>query len=198
MAVRVIVLKDQKPIDQIILRGENSMIGRRSDCEISIKDPAISGNHARIREVGDQLVIEDLGSTNGIIIGGKKVKQHVLQNEDLLTIGEHQIRVLISEDPKPKAAPKGDGPGYIQVVAGRGAGDRIELTESLTTIGEPGVQVAAVSRRPQGHFIVHVDGGKNKDQFPLVNGEPTGFKSRKLEAGDQIEVAGIQMEYCQD
>ena len=64
MAVRVIVLKDQKPIDQVILKGENSMIGRRSDCEISIKDPAISGNHARIREVGDQLVIEDLGSTS--------------------------------------------------------------------------------------------------------------------------------------
>ena len=66
----------------------------------------------------------------------------------------------------------------------------------MTTVGEPGIQVAAVSKRPQGHFIIHVDGGKEKDKVPLVNGEPTGFKSRKLEPGDVIEVADIQMEYC--
>ena len=45
----------------------------------------------------------------------------------------------------------------------------------------------------QGHFIIHVDGGKGK--VPLVNGEPTGFKARKLEHDDEIEVAGILMEY---
>jgi len=196
VSLKVIVLKNQKPIDQILVKGEIAMIGRKSDCEISIKDPAVSGNHARICEVGDQFVIEDLGSTNGIIIGGKKVKQHVLQNEDLLNIGEHQIKILISESAPPKAAVSGDSEGFIQVVKGAGAGDRIDLTEPLTTIGVPGVQVAAVSRRPQGHFIIHVDGGKNKDLFPMVNGEPTGFRSLKLEPGDQIEVAGIQMEYC--
>jgi ribosome-associated protein YbcJ (S4-like RNA binding protein) len=40
-----------------------------------------------------------------------------------------------------------------------------------------------------------VDGGKDKDKVPMVNGEPTGFKSRKLIDGDEIEVAGIEMEY---
>ena len=82
------------------------------------------------------------------------------------------------------------------MISGANACDRIELKEALTSIGEPGVQVAAVSKRPKGHYIIHVDGGKNKDKVPLVNGEPTGFKSRKLEPGDIIEVAGIQMEYC--
>jgi hypothetical protein len=65
----------------------------------------------------------------------------------------------------------------------------------MTTIGVPGIQVAAVSRRPQGHFIIHVDGGKEKARVPLVNGEPIGFKSHKLEDKDKIEVADTKMEY---
>ncbi len=69
------------------------------------------------------------------------------------------------------------------------------LTEGLTTLGTLGVQVAAVSKRPQGFFTIHVDGGKDKDKVPLVNEKPIGFKSHKLENGDRIEIAGLVMAY---
>ncbi len=210
MSVKVIVIKD-KPIDQFVISKELTSIGRKSDCDISLKDPAVSGKHAQIQCVGENYLIQDMGSTNGVTIGGRKLKQHVLKNEDIVTIGEHQLKFLISTSGKSdktnaassgqnkkkavSEAAAGQGGGYLKVLNGQDPGSKIMLTGGLTTVGEPGIQMAAVSKRPQGHFIIHVDGGKDKDRVPLVNDEPTGFKSRKLEPGDKIEVAGIEMEY---
>ncbi|MBD3647788.1 MAG: FHA domain-containing protein, partial [Pseudomonadales bacterium] len=70
MAIKIIVYKDKKPINQYELSKEEISVGRKSDCDVSIKDPAISGNHARIHKLGDKYVIQDLGSTNGIFING--------------------------------------------------------------------------------------------------------------------------------
>jgi pSer/pThr/pTyr-binding forkhead associated (FHA) protein len=207
--LKIIVIKEDKPIDQITFAGSTATIGRKSDCDISIKDPAVSGVHALIEKVGEKFVIKDNKSTNGIFMKGRKVQQHVLKHEDTITIGEHRLRFLIGDGTISKGAAGGGTvapvaapgeklaqvAGHLKVVSGKGEGSSISLEEGLTTIGEPGIQVAAVSRRPQGHFIIHVDGGKDKERVPLVNGEPTGFKSRKLENGDKIEVAGIMMEY---
>ena len=198
MVVKIVILKDDKPIDQVVIRGGTASIGRKSDCDISIKDPAVSGNHARLKKTRDGYLIEDLGSTNGVHIAGQRITQKILKNEDVVTIGEHQLRFLFSKTDagKNQVTESAVDGGYLKVISGANSGDRIELKEALTTLGEPGIQVAAVSKRPKGHFIIHVDGGKDRDKVPLVNGEPTGFKSRKLEPGDIIEVAGIEMEYC--
>lgn len=198
--MKIIVIRDDKPIDQVTVAGEFAVIGRKSDCDISIKDPAVSGSHARLQKIGDSYVIQDLGSTNGIYMKGRRIKQQVLKNEDVVTIGEHKLKFLIGDGTAPPKEPpkvyKNIGAkGFLRVLTGEHKGQKILLEEGLTTIGEPGIQVAAVSRRPQGHFIIHVDGGKDKERVPLVNGEPTGFKSRKLESGDTIEVAGVEMQY---
>lgn len=198
--LKIIVTKDDKPIDQVTFSGEEATIGRKSDCDISIKDPAVSGTHARLQKIGDSYMIADAGSTNGIFIKGRRIKQQVLKNEDVVTIGEHRLKFLImSSKTSSRAEPtkhRLDGPrGLLRVLSGPKAGNRILLEEGMTTIGKPGIQVAAVSRRPQGHFIIHVDGGKDRERVPLVNGEPIGFKSRKLEKSDKIQVAGIEFEY---
>jgi pSer/pThr/pTyr-binding forkhead associated (FHA) protein len=204
MPVRIVVLKEDKPIDQILITQDVVTIGRRSDCDISIKDPAVSGNHAKIQRADNKFLIMDDGSTNGVHIDGQQIKQRVLKNGDIVVIGTHQLRVIIDgkERPPPRrpaartAAPaRPSSLGQLKVLSGEKSGSTISLVEGLTTIGEPGVQVAAVSKRPQGFFIIHVDGGKDRERVPLVNGEPTGFKSRKLEDGDNIEVAGVQMQY---
>src|ERR1700738_3260308 len=48
----------------------------------------------------------------------------------------------------------------LQVLSGAFAGRELELSKALTTLGRPGVQVAAITRRSEGFFIVHVDSGK--------------------------------------
>jgi hypothetical protein len=80
----------------------------------------------------------------------------------------------------------------LQVLSGTFAGRELELKKALTTLGRPGLQVAAITRRAEGYFVVHVDGGKD-DRHPILNGESIGAKARKLEDSDVIEIAGVKM-----
>jgi predicted component of type VI protein secretion system len=89
---------------------------------------------------------------------------------------------------QPTALPK----AKLQVLSGAFAGRELELNKALTTLGRPGVQVAAITRRADGYFIVHVDSGKPND-YPHVNGSPTGEQARKLSDNDVILLAGVKM-----
>ncbi|MDH3304979.1 MAG: FHA domain-containing protein [Gammaproteobacteria bacterium] len=92
----------------------------------------------------------------------------------------------------PATAPSALPLGKLQVLSGAFAGRELELTKALTTLGRPGVQVAAVTRRAEGYYIVHVESGKEGD-FPLVNGEPIGSKACKLADNDVVQLAGVKM-----
>lgn len=219
MTVKITVVKDEKPVAQILMEQDRLLIGRRAECDIPIKDPAVSGEHAEIEFVGNGFILRDLGSTNGVHVRGRKIKEHALKDKDEVFIGEHQLRFDISDKSPPvkiKTKPAGlehvggdvtevravpvtsQTAGYLKYVKGGAPNQTVKLEEALTTIGIPGVQVAAVSKRPQGHYIIHVDGGEDRNRTPVVNGEAIGFKSRKLEVGDLIEVADVQLEYCFD
>jgi len=80
----------------------------------------------------------------------------------------------------------------LQVLSGAFAGRELELTKALTTLGRPGVQVAAITRRSEGYYIVHVESGKEND-YPLVNGQPIGAQARKLVDNDVVQLAGVKM-----
>ena len=80
----------------------------------------------------------------------------------------------------------------LQVLSGAFAGRELELTKALTTLGRPGIQVAAITRRSEGYFIVHVDSGKEND-FPLVNGLAIGPQARRLNDNDVVQLAGVKM-----
>ena len=80
----------------------------------------------------------------------------------------------------------------LQVLSGAFAGREVELTKALTTLGRPGVQVAAITRRAEAYYIVHVDSGKEGD-FPLLNGTPIGAQATRLSDNDVIQLAGVKM-----
>ena len=80
----------------------------------------------------------------------------------------------------------------LQVLSGAFAGRELELTKALTTLGRPGVQVAAITRRAEGYFVVHVESGEEGD-YPLVNGQPIGAQARKLTDNDVLQLAGVKM-----
>ena len=80
----------------------------------------------------------------------------------------------------------------LQVLSGAFAGRELELTKALTTLGRPGVQVAAITRRAEGYYIVHVESGKEGD-YPLVNGQAIGAQARKLSDNDVVQLAGVKM-----
>jgi len=109
-----------------------------------------------------------------------------------------------AEDPKemttggtPVPAPASSGMplGKLQVLNGPIAGKELELTKALITLGKPGVQVAVISRRPQGYFLTHIEGDGQNNNFPVVNGTAIGPQAYTMSNGDIIELAGIKMEF---
>ena len=79
----------------------------------------------------------------------------------------------------------------IKVLSGAAAGREVALVKVVTTIGKPGVAVAAITRRPQGFVVAHVE-GVNK---PTLNGSPIGGEPVVLKNGDLLELAGTQMQF---
>lgn len=67
--------------------GDTVTFGRDPENDISWDDSQVSRHHAKITRRGDQLVLEDLGSTNGTLINGQPVDRHVLQPADIISIG---------------------------------------------------------------------------------------------------------------
>jgi pSer/pThr/pTyr-binding forkhead associated (FHA) protein len=101
---------------------------------------------------------------------------------------------IASEAASTAASPLADKEACLQLLSGANAGKELILTKALTTIGQPGVQVAAITRRPQGFFLIHVDGGPN-NSVPKVGGTPIGSNAHELKSHDILEVAGVKMEF---
>lgn len=100
----------------------------------------------------------------------------------------------VTPAPAPAPAPAAKSPhplGAIQILSGGNAGKELELAKPLTTLGKPGVQVAVLTRRPQGYFITHVEGPNP----PTVNGQAIGTAPHALKDHDVVELAGVKMEF---
>ena len=85
------------------------------------------------------------------------------------------------------------GAAKLQLISGTNAGKELPLTKILTTLGRPDVQVAAITRRPAGYFLIVVDAGED-NKMPLVN-DTAIDKQHPLQSGDIIEVAGVKMRF---
>ncbi|NNF60309.1 MAG: FHA domain-containing protein [Gammaproteobacteria bacterium] len=114
----------------------------------------------------------------------------------------HASTATVDRDAAPAAAPapttastaerKALPTAKLQVLSGAFAGKELSLIKALTTLGRPGVQVAAITRRAEGYFVVHVESGQ-AGNYPIVNGKPIGPQARKLVDNDVIELAGVKM-----
>ncbi len=101
---------------------------------------------------------------------------------------------IASENVSTNTSKTEDKTACLQLLSGANAGKELVLKKALTTIGQPGVQVAAITRRPQGFFLIHVDGGPDNN-VPKVAGSPIGSNAHQLNDHDIIEVAGVKMEF---
>ncbi|HMH28849.1 MAG TPA: FHA domain-containing protein [Steroidobacteraceae bacterium] len=74
--------------------GRRTRIGRAPGCELHIDSTSVSRHHALILAGTREAIIEDLNSTNGVILNGRKVTRQVLNDGDILTIGDIQFRYV--------------------------------------------------------------------------------------------------------
>lgn len=210
---KMIVSIDGVVIKEVQLTKDRMTLGRRPYNDIVIDNLAVSGEHAVIQMVGTEVFLEDLNSTNGTYINGKAVKKQLLQNNDTVEIGKYKIRFQGDQAsvntektmvyrpgtptpaPTPAATPTpaadAHQTGAIRVLNGAAAGREVALVKVVTTIGKPGISVAAITRRPHGFVVAHVDGGES----PMLNGSPIQAEPVVLKNGDLLELAGIQMQF---
>jgi pSer/pThr/pTyr-binding forkhead associated (FHA) protein len=101
-------------------------------------------------------------------------------------LGEHDAGEITQDlnVPSSRATRTRFPSGRMTWVQGPRGGESKVLDRVVATFGEPGVAVAVITRRPQGFYITHVEGGK----YPRVNGESIGKEPRHLQDGDIVDV----------
>ena len=200
---KLIVSIDGVVIREVELSKERTSIGRRPYNDVVIDNLAVSGEHAVLVRAEGVFFAEDLSSTNGSYLNGKSLKR--LSNGDMLEIGKYKIKFVGDEPaatydatmimrpgaaaPVAVAAPSGNA--LIRVTSGSAAGRDVALTKVVTTIGKPGIAVAAITKRISGYVVAHVDG----EGQTLLNGKAIGNEPEQLHTGDTLELAGTTMQF---
>ena len=107
-SAELIRIDGEAPVTHVLSR--RTRIGRASGCELQIESGSVSRHHALIVVGPREAIIEDLNSTNGVIVNGRKVTRQPLADGDAVTIGEIQFRYFVrpgahSPEPKPAEPP---------------------------------------------------------------------------------------------
>ena len=189
---KIILSMNGAALRELMLPKGRITIGRRPQNDIVLDDPAISGQHAAIVTTDVDVCLEDLNSTNGTQVNGQPVRKHFLQDDDVIELARYRIRYLVDLQVGAESleAASAKGP-MIRVLNGANAGKEIPLTKALTTIGQPGAQIAVIARRADGFYLNHIEG----EHFPFINGVPISAQGQRLAGGDLIELAGAQIEF---
>ncbi|OGI47272.1 MAG: hypothetical protein A2637_04795 [Candidatus Muproteobacteria bacterium RIFCSPHIGHO2_01_FULL_65_16] len=218
---KLVIKFGNEVIDHVELRQGDMKVGRKPGCDIHIDNLAISGEHANIFTIGEDSFIQDLGSTNGTFVNGKKISKHHLREGDSISIGKHSLVYLgesaapgagetqddftktviitspgLREPVKPPAAPAGAKPaggqqGAIMVLNGANSGKRIELAKTVTSLGRTGKSAGKITRSADGYTLT----GNDTDEVPKLNGRPVPNNGARLKNGDIIEVAGTRLQF---
>ena len=91
---RLILSLDNQVLAEYNMTKERYTIGRLPDNDVRIDNPAVSGHHSLIINILNDSFLEDLNSTNGIYVKGKRVKKYHLKDRDVFVIGEHELMYL--------------------------------------------------------------------------------------------------------
>lgn len=144
---------------------------------------------------------------NALKFEGERAEEDDFEKTMILKPGQFGAAFDSQVDKAAAAPPAGAAPaapphvaakpllGKLRVASGPNAGKELELSKALTTVGKPGVQVAAITRRVDGYYIVHVGGQSAAGKRPLVNGKEIDTQACKLNHNDLIELAGTQMHF---
>ena len=76
-------------------------VGRYEECDLTVSDLSVSGNHARLTLAGGLLRVEDLGSSNGTKVNDREIETATIKPGDIITFGDVEYRFVGVESPAP-------------------------------------------------------------------------------------------------
>jgi pSer/pThr/pTyr-binding forkhead associated (FHA) protein len=194
-------------ISEYPLKEEETSIGRKSENTIHIDNLAVSGKHARVLKIGNKVILEDLGSTNGTLVNNKPITKHVLKNGETILIGKHTLTYIeLNHDapsvpdeeesdmdktmiisPQSRSAMMGSAKptastmplGAVQIISGAQAGKCFDLNASLTSIGKG------------DNCRIKAKGFTVGKQSAVITRRPTGYHIAHLEGLSKAKVNGV-------
>ncbi len=92
-----IIIRGKPQGQRFSLSAKETIIGRDPSAEICLSDSGVSRNHARVYKTGEEVMIEDLESSNGTVINGKKITPKTpikLAKEDMIRMGNWILKFL--------------------------------------------------------------------------------------------------------
>lgn len=217
---QLILTLDGQVIKEYTIGERPITVGRKHSNDIQLNDLTVSGRHALFNQQNHQLIVEDLGSTNGTLVNGIHIKKAVLKHGDIIQAGHHQFTYLCEGETKyeptmfikaeldetqitlPEWASReeeisGQPLGGLRTLNGPLSRTTMELGKPFSTIGFQGHKLALVSRGLEGYSIcaAHAPGEKGNLFTTLLNGQPLGPISQDLREGDIINIAGFEVQF---
>lgn len=216
---KLILTLDGQVIREFAIDKDSISIGRRHGNDIQLNDLTVSGRHALITMMGDNIYVDDLGSTNGTLLNGARVAKSLLKHGDVIQTGNYQFTFysedeieyeptmflraeiedtqMINPGAPISADAKGEPLAGVKVLNGPLAKKVLELRKPFNTLGFNGVKMAMITRSTNGYSISSLKSNKLRraNDVPMLNGQPIEMDPAKLKEHDVIELAGTQMEF---
>ena len=135
------------------------VVGRSSELDMVLVEDMVSRRHAKLTVTGDQIFIQDLGSTNGTFVNGEKIKRARLQEGDRILIGTSIIKLVATDTP---AAP-GDAKAKLEDVAsGRRTSQVRTMSGSIAEIPLPDLMQLFTASKKSGVLVIRTDADVGK------------------------------------
>jgi hypothetical protein len=165
-------------------------IGRRADNDIHLPYPAVSAEHAAIVTVLEDSFLEDLQSTNGTLVNGKRITKHFLRDHDAIDIGRVQLVYVMSDDEvvEPLVLAEGAVAGAGEPAAQTGANGLPTVMGVGEVEGNPVDHLLAELMNSHGEAAVAVDIPPTVSIEPLHSGHDEQATQVVATSGAYVEV----------
>ena len=126
-------------ISELAMDKESISIGRKPDNNIVIDNPAISGHHCKLTLEGGGYYVEDLESTNGTFVNGKRIKKSGLHHNDVVGVAKHAVVFLNEAELAADGAPQPSSDATMVLTPQKQA----ELIAASSAAAKPEIAVKA-------------------------------------------------------
>jgi hypothetical protein len=196
---KLVVSLDGVVIKEVQITKDKTTLGRRPYNDIVIDNLAVSGEHAVLQMVGQDVFIEDLNSTNGTYINGKAVKKQLLAHNDTVEVGKYKIKFMVDDGTdyektmimKPGAMSGGAGAGYTSTGRTSGFGGLHSAPAAASgNVGPATIRVmnGAAAGREVVLTKVVTTVGKPGVQVASITKRPTGYVLAHVEGASRPTV----------
>jgi pSer/pThr/pTyr-binding forkhead associated (FHA) protein len=132
------------------LNVDKTTVGRVEDNTFQIADPSVSSHHCEILLQGSDVLIRDLGSTNGSFINGEKVSESILKPGQTLKLGQIELQLLTEGMPVPPPKAPAPAPAPAPVASSPAAGAPVQKKMDSTMVVPRGVNMNEFSEGARG------------------------------------------------